>query len=76
MNIEVRKNPPEYDHDAVYADGRRVGFVGRANGRVGLERCPVCGEENYALSVLSGKCCWCGFDLKSRYDADKIVGSV
>lgn len=24
--------------------------------------CPKCGRENYALSVLDGVCCWCGFD--------------
>ncbi len=67
MIIEVRKKPPEYEHDAVYADGLYVGFVGRADNRVGLKRCPACGQENYAMAVSGGKCCWCGFDLGAAY---------
>lgn len=67
MIIEVRKKPPEYDHDTVYVDGRCVGFVVRADNRVGLEWCPACGRENYALSVMGGKCCLCGFDLGAAY---------
>ncbi len=68
MIIEARKLPPEYDHDAVYVDGLYAGFVGRADSRVGLERCPMCKKENYALSVLCGKCCWCGWDLKPHWE--------
>lgn len=32
------------------------------NGKTYLVRCPKCDRENYALSVSSGRCCWCGFD--------------
>ena len=31
-----------------------------ANGKVYLERCYDCGRENYAPSVASGQCAWCG----------------
>lgn len=27
-----------------------------------LIRCPKCGEENYALNVITGICTWCGFN--------------
>ena len=27
-----------------------------------LIRCPKCGRENYALAVIEGICCWCGFN--------------
>lgn len=26
-----------------------------------MVRCPVCAKENYAMSVASGQCCWCGY---------------
>lgn len=29
---------------------------------IGLTRCPMCGYENYAMNVLTGKCTWCPFD--------------
>lgn len=32
------------------------------NGTLGLERCPECKKENYALNVFSGICTWCGFN--------------
>lgn len=27
-----------------------------------LTRCPKCGRENYAPNVISGICCWCGYN--------------
>ena len=38
-----------------------------SNGKVYLVRCPKCDKENYAPSVASGKCAWCGLD------ADKLL---
>ena len=40
-------------------DGR--GFVSD-DGRVFLERCPVCVRENWGPAVASGRCAWCGHD--------------
>lgn len=55
MSKEVKENDP------VYFDGKYIGFRLK-DGGVGLQRCGSCRRENYALSVLSGKCCWCGWD--------------
>jgi ribosomal protein L37E len=33
-----------------------------------LVRCPECHKENYALSVLSGICAWCGFNINEKKD--------
>jgi hypothetical protein len=52
-----------YDHRTVTHNGRTIGYVGDG-GDMGLERCPECERENYAMSVASGVCCWCGYDLK------------
>lgn len=26
-----------------------------------MTRCPKCSRENYAMSVTSGTCAWCGY---------------
>ncbi len=31
-------------------------------GKPYLVRCPKCKMENYAFSVTSGICCWCGWN--------------
>jgi hypothetical protein len=31
-----------------------------------LLRCPECKQENYALNVPIGICCWCGYDLNKK----------
>lgn len=43
----------------------RYGFLGD-DGKVYLQRCPLCGRENYAMAVATGQCCWCGY--KGRQD--------
>lgn len=40
-------------------------------GKVYLVKCPKCEKENYSLSVSSGKCAWCGFDLKKYANLKK-----
>jgi excinuclease ABC subunit A len=30
--------------------------------RTGVAHCPKCGKENYAMAVIDGICCWCGFN--------------
>lgn len=35
-------------------------------------RCPKCKHENWAPSVASGICSWCGWDVnKGKYFSDK-----
>ena len=31
-----------------------------------LVRCPECHAENYALAVIDGICCWCGYDANKK----------
>ena len=40
------------------------GFV-TEEGKVCMERCFKCGQENYAMAVMSGLCAWCGFDANA-----------
>lgn len=35
-------------------------------GKTFLVRCPECGRENYAMSVSSGICAWCGYDANKE----------
>jgi ribosomal protein L37E len=35
-----------------------------AEGKLYLQRCPRCGNENWAPSVASGTCAWCGYAAK------------
>lgn len=41
-------------------EGERANFYG-PNGKRYLVRCPSCKRENYAPSVSSGQCAWCGW---------------
>lgn len=31
------------------------------DGKLCIVSCPECGRENYALTVSTGRCCWCGW---------------
>lgn len=37
-----------------------------ADGKTYLVRCPKCKRENYAMSVSSGICAWCGYDANKE----------
>lgn len=41
------------------------GFV-LTEGGFALTRCPECHKENYAMSVMSGLCAWCPFDVNAE----------
>lgn len=47
--------------------GKGFGFKDE-NGFIFLKRCFQCGLENWAVSVASGKCAWCGFDANDDGD--------
>jgi len=66
MNYKIHKNGKDYDHDNIEFIGtpfKGHGFIGHDDKNIGLERCPVCGKENYAMAVIGGQCAWCGFDV-------------
>ena len=64
--VKITRKSDKYDHDAVdfFLDGKNVGggFIGKKDGDFGLQKCPACGERNYAITVMTGICAWCGFD--------------
>jgi hypothetical protein len=62
--ITFRPQPKGYDHELMFSGDRRIGYRGLKDGSVGLERCPICGKENYVLNVSSGVCTWCRWDVK------------
>lgn len=64
--LKIKPNPPHYDHDALYYDDKRIGFVGRKSGRKCLERCPKCERENWCQAVTAGVCAWCGWDVNKE----------
>lgn len=37
-----------------------------ADGKTYLVRCPKCKRENYAMSVSSGVCIWCGYNANKE----------
>ena len=41
-------------------------------GKTYLVRCPKCGRENYAPSVSSGVCAWCGYDANGAQKRKEI----
>lgn len=36
------------------------------DGKTYLVRCPKCNKENYAPSVASGVCAWCGYNANEK----------
>ncbi len=59
----TRHNPlPGHDHRKVEINGQHVGFSSLNSDEIRLEKCFKCSRNNYALSIMSGVCCWCGWD--------------
>lgn len=79
MKIKIIKTPSIYDHDVIrFTNDKGVqvkgdGYIGKEDGRVGLVKCPACCRENYAMSVNSGMCCWCGYNLVEEM---KVAGTL
>jgi ribosomal protein L37E len=72
-DYKIHKNPKNFDTDRIEFIGmpfKGSGFISKKDGNIGLERCPICGRENYAMNVLSGICTWCGYnahDINYKY---------
>lgn len=41
-------------------------------GKIGMNRCPKCGGENYYMNVLLGICAWCGYDANKDFEQQKM----
>ena len=59
---------PDRDHRLVSVNGKIIGFQPKDKTNICVERCPVCDRENYAMSVLSGICCWCGWNANEEFE--------
>jgi len=65
-DYKIIKNPPDYDHDNIEFISfpfKGKGYIGKKSKEIGLERCPICGRENWAMVVASGICNWCGYSV-------------
>lgn len=71
MKLEYDEPRVGYDHQLARVDGKFIGFRGIGETRVCLQRCPVCKRENYCTSVISGVCCWCGFDANELSEREE-----
>lgn len=65
LKAVLRLTPPEYDSDDIRfmrgVDGVGYGYRPKNDhDKICLVKCPNCERENYALSVASGQCAWCG----------------
>ena len=59
---------PKHDSRNVFANGELIGFQPKCNKKICVTFCPVCETENYAFSVTSGVCCWCGWDANKAQE--------
>jgi len=53
---------PGHDHRVVTLNQKNIGWIS-TDKTIGLETCGSCHRENYSLSVLRGRCAWCGWDI-------------
>ena len=56
-----------------------MAYLFESGGKLFLVRCPKCEKENWAPSVASGQCAWCGYaatdaDLKEVLHDHKPTG--
>ena len=61
--LTVRKTPATDDSDNLLCGYMFIGYRGKHSGAIGLQRCPECSLENHAMSVATGTCAWCGWDI-------------
>lgn len=52
-----------------YINGEYIGFI--ADGKMFLQRCPMCHSENYDPAVATGQCAFCGHKQDPN---DKNIG--
>lgn len=75
IKAEIHQLPENYDtDDVIFVDeeGKEVGFGFRSkeDGTIKIKRCPECGRENYAMTVSSGFCAWCGYKYEEENEKE------
>lgn len=66
------KSAPSSKYETAYLDGCFIGFREIGSTQIAVQRCDECHKENHALSVLSGICCWCGWDANTFTEGDGL----
>ena len=66
--------------------GKGVGYKDDQTGKICMIRCFKCGKENYAPTVATGNCAWCGHDANvkpkrmvkkaSKYGPSPLKGAI
>jgi len=46
------------------------GFLDSTGKKIYMVRCFECGKENYAMSVSSGLCAFCGYDANAKKETE------
>lgn len=64
--IAIEQALPGHAHRTVRFGNQPIGFCSLDSEEIGLQRCPKCRTENYALAILSGRCYSCGWDANGR----------
>ena len=80
LKIFVIFKPKNADHNDIRfeIDGelKGFGFISRKDNQLALTRCPICDRENYAMSVLTGQCVWCGFSIYQQAGLEIIDRTI
>ena len=69
MRMEIITNPYNKSNKKLYwidDKGNKRGKGYLTKDYIGLIKCPMCYEENYAPNVPTGICSWCGFDANQK----------
>jgi len=80
LTIKVLPTQENFDSDdfrfEIEGELKGFGFIVKKDSQIGLTRCPKCGQENYAMAVLSGTCAWCGFNIHDQGEIKIIDGQT
>lgn len=72
LTIEIKQTPETHDTNDVwwYEVGKTEyvghGYQSKKDGKLFIERCPMCEKENYAINIPTGTCAWCGYDANHK----------
>lgn len=67
---EFIDTPEDHDSRNVFfkIDGKVVGYgyQGKSDGKIHVQRCPQCGDENWAIAIAQGNCAWCNYNPNEK----------
>jgi hypothetical protein len=54
----------------VFKREKGTGYEDRSTKLICMIKCFKCGKENYAISISSGFCCWCGYNPNEEKETE------